>query len=103
MPKTISDNAVKDFQRRAEHDTSLAPENQAQLDTTENLAEHRAQSLMQDAIAASRLFGGAKQANKLRDHAKSLAPDAPAIWDIQLPHEREPESPDTAQPHAPPP
>lgn len=94
-PIKITDDALKDHQRRAQNDASLAPEDQARLDTTPNPAEHRARHIMQDAIAASTLCGGAKTANRLRDQAKALIPDAPAIWDIQLPHERQLQPPDT--------
>ena len=95
----FSDEGLAEFQRRATSDASLTPEDQARLDTTENLAEHRAKELMASAVELSRrpYEYPRKEASEKRERAKLLVPDAPAIWDVQLPHEAEAEEAERGQ------
>jgi hypothetical protein len=95
----LKDNRREDFrdtpliehQRRASIDASLSPEDQAQLDTTENIAELRARQYMEQAVQKSRspYWQHMEEAVETRDRAKWLAPNAAEIWDVQLPHEIE--------------
>lgn len=99
----LSDGALVEFQRRATYDTALTPEDQAQLDTTENLAQYRAKRLMERAVRQSRspYLGEQRASLELRELAKSLVPDTPAIWDVKLPHELKGDSKDTGKKAAP--
>ena len=85
--KEITDETLKESQRRAGHDTSLAPEDTAQLDTTLDAAEYRAKRFMDTAVKCSPNGYGKFEAIGLRKRAKALVPGATAIWDVQLPHE----------------
>jgi len=73
--KGCDDHILAEHQRRANNDTSLIPEDQAQLDTTEDLAKRRTRQRQDSRHGVVCVCGNPGTRSRAGDRALNMSPD----------------------------